>query len=150
MKSFHQTTNAGDETMETIRTLMATDGKETPHEMAIIRKDDGTHWLHDMTADPGADSLEQIQDDSNTAVIVVIGNNGFAIIDAEQYTSDDGEDVVEVRGDEYTTYTSGTRDPLYRGIDETAARASLEMSEEAWHGLMMSDPIELDESGSAI
>jgi len=72
------------------------------------------------------------------------------VSDAEQYTSSDGEDVVEIRNGEYTTYTSGTRDPLYRGEDEAVARRSLDMTEETWHGLMMRDPVAVDEYGSAI
>ena len=135
--------------MKTIRTLRVTNGKITG-DMAIIRKTDGTHWLHDITADPSCDALEQIQDDSNLAVRDVIEQHGFTIVDAEQYTSDSGEDVVELRDGKYTTYTSGPRDPLYCGEDEDAARDSLDMTAEEWNGLMMSDPIELDESGSAI
>lgn len=57
--------------MKTIRTLAITNGDDT-HAVEIIRKDDGTHWLHDTTADPNADSLEQIQDDSDTAVADVL------------------------------------------------------------------------------
>lgn len=64
--------------METIRTLTATNGEQT-HEMAVILKADGTYWLHDITADPNCDSLEQIQDDSDTAVMDMIGENGFEI-----------------------------------------------------------------------
>ncbi len=66
--------------MKTIRTLTATNGEKT-HEMAVLLKADGTYWLHDVTADPSCDSLEQIQDDSNTAVIDVIGVNGFEIVE---------------------------------------------------------------------
>jgi len=66
--------------MKTTRTLRATNGDEI-HELAILCKHDGTYWLHDLTADPNCDSLEQIQDESDTAVMDVTGGNGFEITD---------------------------------------------------------------------
>lgn len=53
-----------------------------------------------------------------------------------------GEDAVEVRTEEtptYTTFTSGSREPLYTGDDFTDAAKSLEMSEDDFNGLLMSD-----------
>ena len=65
--------------MATVRTLKATSGDQT-HDLAVIRKIDGSYWLHDITADPNCDSLEQIQDDSDTAVLDAIEANGFQIL----------------------------------------------------------------------
>lgn len=56
------------------------------------------------------------------------------------YTSTDGEDVVEIRGDEYTCYTRGYSEPLYRGTDENAAIAAHGI--ECWDDIMAADPIE--------
>jgi hypothetical protein len=53
-----------------------------------------------------------------------------------------GEDAVEVRTEEtptYTTFTSGTREPLYIGDDFTEAANSLKMSESDFNDLLMSD-----------
>lgn len=52
------------------------------------------------------------------------------------------EDAVEIDDDgQYTTYTSGARDPLYRGTDAQAARESLNLSEDEWCALLASDPL---------
>ena len=53
-----------------------------------------------------------------------------------------GEDAVEVRTEEtptYTTFTSGSDEPLYIGDDFTDAAKSLEMSEQEFNDLLMSD-----------
>jgi len=50
------------------------------------------------------------------------------------------ENAVEIVDATFTTYTRGTAEPLYRGEDEKAARESLEMSDQDWHNLLMSDP----------
>ncbi|HRZ38993.1 MAG TPA: hypothetical protein P5534_21825 [Candidatus Paceibacterota bacterium] len=64
------------------------------------------------------------------------------------YQSEDCEDVVEVDRDagggvvEYRTYTRGTRNPLYAGVDENEARESLEFDADQWAALLASDPSE--------
>jgi hypothetical protein len=71
--------NTGDETMDIVRTLRATNGDQT-HELGVIRKADGSHWLQDLTADPNADSLDLLQDDSDSAVMDALEANGFEIL----------------------------------------------------------------------
>lgn len=56
-----------------------------------------------------------------------------------RYETLDGENAVEIRGDNYVTYTSGTRDPLYVGPDRDKAAASLDMSDEDFESLLHSD-----------
>ena len=57
------------------------------------------------------------------------------------YHTADGENMVVVHNDSpvYATYARGSRDALYRGYDEQAARESLGMSDERWAALLMSD-----------
>ena len=64
--------------MNRVRTLHATDGQAI-HELAVLRKLDGTYWLHDVTADPYADSLEQIQDAGDRSVLDALRAGEFTI-----------------------------------------------------------------------
>jgi hypothetical protein len=58
-----------------------------------------------------------------------------------EYTSDDGDNIVVVANQSpvYTTYTSGTREPLYRGDSAVEAAESLEMSEQAFDDMLAGD-----------
>ena len=64
-------------TLETVRTIL-TSNDETFRTLAIL-KDSRGFWLHDIDNDPNADSLEQLADDSNSAVMDLIRDNGFEI-----------------------------------------------------------------------
>jgi hypothetical protein len=63
-----------------IRVAVATDGIGT-RELAVFQRPDGTYWLQDCISDPGADSLWQIQDDSDTAIMDAIRDNGWELVD---------------------------------------------------------------------
>jgi hypothetical protein len=56
------------------------------------------------------------------------------------YTTDDGEDRVEVCRGEYRTYTRGTKEPLYVGDVRRSAASSLGMTDDEFNDLLMSDP----------
>lgn len=62
----------------------------------------------------------------------------------ETYYHENGDDVVEIDGTTYRTYTSGTRDPLYIGEDAIAARESLDWDEFTWNRILMGDPVVCD------
>lgn len=64
-------------TLTTIRTITITNGAET-REVAILRDARG-YWLHDLAADPNADSLTQLADDSDSSVMDVIREHGFEV-----------------------------------------------------------------------
>lgn len=74
--------------------------------------------------------------------------------EAKRYETADGEDAVEVRwwGEEveYTTYTRGTADPLYRGPSIGEAQRSLVMDDDEWDELTRGDGIDLDDDGNEI
>ena len=59
-----------------------------------------------------------------------------------RYETNDDAVVVSESSPVYTTYTSGTRDPLYSGDSAYQAAQSLEMSDEEFNGLLMSDAVE--------
>jgi len=51
-------------------------------------------------------------------------------------------EIAEIEGwDILTTYTRGTKEPLYIGRSETAARESLGMSEEDFTDLFLRAPV---------
>lgn len=64
-------------TLETIRTVQVFNGQET-RTLAVL-KDARGFWLHDTQNDPNADSLEQIADESDSAIMDA---NGFEIVAA--------------------------------------------------------------------
>lgn len=62
--------------------------------------------------------------------------------EVKTYTTNDGENLIEVRTEEtptYTTYTRGYREPLYVGDDFNEAAKSIEMGEDTFNDLLMSD-----------
>lgn len=71
--------------------------------------------------------------------------NNFRITDEEtdfqQFTAGEDAVVIDFDGTVKTihTFTSGNADPLYSGESMEEARKSLEMSEDEWNGLLMSD-----------
>lgn len=65
-------------TLTTIRTLTITNGAET-REAAILRCPDRGYLLHDLAADPNADSLTQLADDSDSSVMDVVRDQGFEV-----------------------------------------------------------------------
>jgi hypothetical protein len=59
----------------------------------------------------------------------------------------DGEDAVEVNTTEtptYMTFTRGYNEPLYVGDSFSEAAKSLEMGEDTFNGLLMSDDVWAD------
>lgn len=63
----------------------------------------------------------------------------------ERYETENCEDGVEVHEDgSWTTYTRCSKDPLYSGFSKKAAAASLDLSDQEFHCLIMSDPITFD------
>lgn len=61
-------------------------------------------------------------------------------IESKTYTTDSGEDKVIIHDDGiFETFTRGTSNALYCGEDPEAARKSLELSEEEWSRLLLSD-----------
>ncbi len=65
-------------TLESIKTLKASNGTETRN--LEVLKDSRGFWLRDIENDPNSDSLEQIADDSDSAIMDAIRDNGFEIV----------------------------------------------------------------------
>lgn len=74
-------------------------------------------------------------------------NTNAPIQNELRYETADGEDAVVVFQNTgiYRTYTKGTVEHLYEGPYRDDAAASLEMSEEDFGALLMSDPVNVDE-----
>lgn len=80
LKAWVGTNEQGRREMNTIRQITVANGTET-HTLDLVFEM-GCHWLWDKTNDKSCDSLCQIADDSDLAVMDVIRENGFEIVEA--------------------------------------------------------------------
>lgn len=69
--------------LTTVRTVETSDGSDN-RTLEVLICSEGRFWLHDKT-DINFDGLEEIQDDSDTAIMDAIRDGGFEIVEDDPY-----------------------------------------------------------------